>query len=224
MFHTPRIPRVRQPGPAFFVAVLALIVALGGTSYATITVTGAQIRDGSITTRDIRNGTLRAEDFGRQLLAGRQVGTSEQGHARPAGRRPQPAPARAVGAPLTFDTLPSGQILAGVFDVRGNAVQAGDTFRTTLPFGHKLPAHPTAVRLLANPGFTTPDCQGSGGDPEPAPGVLCIYVDGTGNQPDVRINFAGSNNVVQLTGTGLAVRATRPGGLYAFGGWAYKVP
>jgi hypothetical protein len=112
----------------------------------------------------------------------------------------------------------------GVFDVRGQAVQAGETFRTTLPFGHKLPEQPTAVRLLANPGFTTPDCQGWGGDPDPAPGVLCIYVDATGNQPDVRINFGGVANLVELTGTGLAVRATRPGALYTFGAWAYKAP
>ncbi len=219
MPHIPRILSVRRPTPAFFVAMLALIVALGGTSYAAITVTGAQIKDGSITTRDIRNGTLRAEDFGRQLLAGQQGAKGENGDAGLAAPRSQPARARAASSALA-----SGEILAGAFEVRGDAVQAGDTFRTTLPFGHKLPAYPTAVRLLSNPGFTTPDCQGWGGDPDPAPGVLCIYVDGTGNQPDVRINFAGGNNVVLLTGTGLAVRATRPGALSAFGGWAYRVP
>lgn len=218
MAPTPRILSIRRPSPAILVAVLALIVALSGTSYAAMTVTGAQIKDGSITTRDIRNGTLRAEDFG-QPPAGRQGANGEKGDAGLAAPRSQPAPARAASSALS-----SGEILAGVFEVRGEAVQAGDTFRTTLPFGHKLPAYPTAVRLLSNPGFTTPDCQGWGGDPEPAPGVLCIYVDGTGNQPDVRINFAGGNNVVELTGTGLAVRATRPGGLSAFGGWAYRVP
>ena len=178
--------------------MIALSVALGGTSYAAITVTGAQIKDGSITTRDIRDHTLCTQDFA-------------------PGSRPALASAASAG-------LQSGDILAGVFDVRGQAVQAGDIFRTTLPFGHKLPAHPTAVHLLADPGFTTPDCQGWGGDPDPAPGVLCIYVDGTGNQPDVRINFAGAANLVELTGTGLAVRATSPGELHAFGAWAYKVP
>jgi hypothetical protein len=209
------------------VALLALIVALGGTSYAAITVTGAQIKDGSITTRDIRNRTLRAEDFGHRLPAGPQGAKGEKGEkgdTGPAASRSQPALAGPASATLTSDALSSGEILAGVFEVRGQAVQAGDTFRTALPFGHKLPARPTAVRLLANPGVTTPDCQGWGGDPEPAPGVLCIYVDGTGNQPDVRINFAGGNNVVLLTGTGLVVRATRPGELSAFGGWAYNVP
>ena len=170
--------------------------------------TGAQIKDGSITSRDIRDHTLRAKDFEHQLLAGPQ---GEPRDAGPAAPRLQPAPAGIASDAPTSEGLSSGEILAGVFDVRGQAVQAGDTFRTTLPFGHKLPAQPTAVRLLADPGFTTPDCQGWGGDPDPAPGVLCIYVDGTGNQPDVRINFAGAANLVELTGTGLAVRATSPG-------------
>ena len=216
MRKTPRIPRVRRPSPALVVAVLALSVALGGTSYAAITITGAQIKDGSITTRDIRNRSLRAEDFQDRLPAapaGKQTGA-----AAPAPRS-QPAATAAAS-----DALASGEILAGAFEVRGQAVQAGQTFRTTLPFGHKLPAQPTAVRLLSNPGVTTPDCQGWGGDPDPAPGVLCIYVDGTGNEPDVRINFAGASNLVLLTGTGLAVRATRPGETTAFGAWAYKVP
>ena len=198
MPNTPRLPRLRRPSPALVVAVLALSVALGGTSYAAMTITGAQVKDGSITTRDIRDHTLRTEDFER-------------------GSRPALASAASAG-------LQSGEILAGAFDVRGQATQAGETFRTTLPFGHKLPAQPTAVRLLANPGFTTPDCQGWGGDPDPAPGVLCIYVDATGNEPDVRINFGGAANLVELTGTGLAVRATRPGPLSAFGAWAYRVP
>ncbi|MDA0164284.1 hypothetical protein OM076_28700 [Solirubrobacter ginsenosidimutans] len=212
---------LHRPSPAFLVAVLALSVALGGTSYAAITVTGAQIKDGSVTSRDIRDHTLRAEDFEHQVLAGPQ---GEKGDAGPAAPQLQAAPAGLASDAPTSDAPTSGEILAGVFDVRGQAVQAGDTFPTTLSFGHKLPAQPTAVRLLADPGFTTPDCQGWGGDPDPAPGVLCIYVDGTGNQPDVRINFAGAANLVELTGTGLAVRATRPGALHAFGGWAYKVP
>jgi hypothetical protein len=221
MPNSPRIPWIRRPSPAFIVAVLALIVALGGTSYAAITVTGAQIRDGSITTRDIRDRSLRAEDFRDRLPAGRK---GKQADAGAAAVRSQPAAAGAASDPLSSNTLSSGEILAGAFEIRGHAVQAGQTFRTTLPFGHKLPARPTAVRLLDNPGFTTPDCQGWGGDPEPAPGVLCIYVDGTGNQPELRINFAGISNLVLLTGTGLAMRATRPGEATAFGAWAYKVP
>jgi hypothetical protein len=79
------------------------------------------------------------------------------------------------------------------------------------------------VRVLTE-GETTPDCQGWGGDPDPAPGVLCIFLDGSVSDPGVRINFGGAANLVFLTGTELAFRATRPGLMVAQGGWAYRVP
>jgi hypothetical protein len=53
----------RQLSYANVMSTLALFVALGGTSYAALTITGANIRDGSITSRDIRDGTLRARDL-----------------------------------------------------------------------------------------------------------------------------------------------------------------
>ena len=99
MPNTSRIPRLRRPSPALVVAGLALSVALGGTSYAAITVTGAQIKDGSITTRDIRDRSLRTEDFAR-------------------GTKPALASAASAG-------LQSGDILAGVFDVRDRPSRPG---------------------------------------------------------------------------------------------------
>jgi hypothetical protein len=44
-------------------STLALFIALGGTSYAAVTITGANIRDGSVTSLDIRDGSLRSRDF-----------------------------------------------------------------------------------------------------------------------------------------------------------------
>src|SRR4051812_42695209 len=120
---------LRRPSPAFVVAALALSVALGGTSYAAITVTGAQIKDGSITTRDIRDHTLRTEDFTRKAAPALPSAASAalqptQTSAASAGLPPAQASAASAG-------LQSGDILAGVFDVRGQAAQAGETFRTT---------------------------------------------------------------------------------------------
>lgn len=52
------------------VASLALFAALGGSSYAAISVTGAQVRDGSLSGRDVRNGSLSGSDVhDRSLLA-----------------------------------------------------------------------------------------------------------------------------------------------------------
>jgi hypothetical protein len=40
------------------VATLALFVALGGSSYAALTITGADVRNGSLTQRDLKRNTL----------------------------------------------------------------------------------------------------------------------------------------------------------------------
>jgi hypothetical protein len=44
--------RGRRPGHATVVAYLALFIALGGSSYAAIKITGKQVKDSSLTGRD----------------------------------------------------------------------------------------------------------------------------------------------------------------------------
>ena len=65
--------RFLRPSPSMIVAVLALVVALGGTSYAALVVTGKSVKDGSLTGRDVKNRSLLAADFrSGQLRAGAQ--------------------------------------------------------------------------------------------------------------------------------------------------------
>jgi hypothetical protein len=44
------------------VATMAMFAALGGSSYAAISITGKQVRDASLSGRDIRNGSLTSRD------------------------------------------------------------------------------------------------------------------------------------------------------------------
>ena len=48
----------RLPSPAMVVAAVALVVALGGSAYAAIVVTGKNIRNGTITGADLKNRSL----------------------------------------------------------------------------------------------------------------------------------------------------------------------
>lgn len=51
----------RRPSPALIVSVIALFVALGGSAYA-LTITGANVRNNSLTgadIRDVKGGDLR---------------------------------------------------------------------------------------------------------------------------------------------------------------------
>ncbi len=68
--------RVRRPSPAMVVACAALIVALGGTSYAAIrlpkdSVGSKQIKTNAVTTSKVKDGSLQSKDFkSGQLPAG----------------------------------------------------------------------------------------------------------------------------------------------------------
>lgn len=63
-----------RPSPAMVVAIIALVVALGGTSYAAVRIGSANIKTGAVNSRtlknndvrgkDVRNGTLSAADLG----------------------------------------------------------------------------------------------------------------------------------------------------------------
>jgi hypothetical protein len=63
------------------VAYLALFAALGGTAYAAVTVTGKNIKDGTVTGRDVKNSSL-----GKNKLTATAV-SSLAGHAAPQDRR-----------------------------------------------------------------------------------------------------------------------------------------
>jgi len=59
----------RRPSPALVLAAIALFAALSGTAYA-LTITGANVRDGSLTGADIRNRSLTQSDLRGRSLKG----------------------------------------------------------------------------------------------------------------------------------------------------------
>jgi hypothetical protein len=91
------------------IAYLALFVALGGTSYAAVTVTGRtvknntltgiDVRNNSLTTNDIRDRSLLQRDFRRgQLPRGPRGARGEEGARGSAGPRGNRGPAGSTGA------------------------------------------------------------------------------------------------------------------------------
>jgi hypothetical protein len=58
---------------ANLVATLALFVALGGSSYAALNVTGANIANGTVRSADIKNNDVRGKDIRDRSVTGRDV-------------------------------------------------------------------------------------------------------------------------------------------------------
>ncbi len=64
---------IRMPSPAMAVALLALFVAMAGTSYAAVRITGKDVANGSLTGADVRSSTLAGVDIRNSALASRDV-------------------------------------------------------------------------------------------------------------------------------------------------------
>jgi Collagen triple helix repeat (20 copies) len=68
-----------RPSPALVVAIVALFVAFSGTATAALVMTGAQIKNGTITGKDLRNRTLGTNKLSKKALS------SLKGQRGPAG-------------------------------------------------------------------------------------------------------------------------------------------
>lgn len=124
------------------VASLALFAALGGSSYAALSITGKQVRDGSLsgrdvhdaslTGRDVRDRSLMAQDFkAGQLAAGTQGPKGEPGAPGLVGPKGDPG---ATGSPG----------LSGVEKVVATVVNNSPTRREVL-----FPECPDGKRVIA---------------------------------------------------------------------------
>jgi hypothetical protein len=63
-----RFPRLRRPSPALAIAVLALVVALGGSAYAVSRINGSAIKRRSIPGDRIRNNALTGTEINKARL------------------------------------------------------------------------------------------------------------------------------------------------------------
>jgi hypothetical protein len=58
----------KRPSAAMIVAVVAMVMALGGTAYASIVITGKNVRNGSLVGADIKNKSLGGKDIKNDYL------------------------------------------------------------------------------------------------------------------------------------------------------------
>ena len=71
--------RIRRPSPAMVVALTALFVALGGSSYAALKIGTKDLKNGSVTSAKIRDGTIGSRDIGRRTRGGLRGAKGDKG-------------------------------------------------------------------------------------------------------------------------------------------------
>ena len=85
--------RPGRPSPPMLVALVALFVALGGSSCAAIAITGKNIKDGSVTAKDVKNRTLGAKELSKRAVSSLRGRRGATGPSGPAGATGQAGPA-----------------------------------------------------------------------------------------------------------------------------------
>ena len=139
------------------VSLIALFVALGGTSYAAFTVTGKHVKNSSLTGKDLKNSSVTGADVKNRSLSG---GDFKRGQlpAGPQGARGRTGPrgltgaagsARAYGEVSATGVLTRSKNIAGITKLAGQGRYCINTtfgavsnIVATLTFGSALDGTP----------------------------------------------------------------------------------
>jgi len=199
------------PSPATVLASAALVVALGGTSYAAMTlpaksVGARQLKNNAVSSRHVKNHSLLKVDFkAGQLPAGTTGATGATGATGTTG---------ATGPAGPFpDALPTGKTIRGAYNMGGTAAAAGALATTSISFYFPLAAAPT-VKIVLQGAVAPAECPGNVTTPQAQPGFLCIYEESRTNTPGVTLNSVKSYGATIFTNSSAA------GGFFSYGAWA----
>jgi hypothetical protein len=116
--------RIHRPTPALIVAVVALFMALGGTSYAALKITGKNVQNSTLTGVDVKNKSLGAKEHKPDSLGGAQINEALLGTVPMAAKATdadnlggQPASSFMVKQPRGFEAP-----IPNVLNIANNAV------------------------------------------------------------------------------------------------------
>jgi hypothetical protein len=124
--------RLRRPSPATLIALLALFVALGGPAEAAKLINGSRIKRGTITSKQVKDRSLTSRDLSKGT---RKALTKTPAHSVGSGQladgsvgAAQLRPGSITAAAMAANSITSGTIIdkqVGNADIGDNAVSAG---------------------------------------------------------------------------------------------------
>jgi len=119
--------------PTLLIVVLAFVVAGATSATAAMIITGAQIKDGTVTSKDIKDKSLKLKDFAPGAKTGLTGATGPQGPAGPKGATGATGPQGTPGVP----GLPGVSGYEIVLNTATAAAGASATATATCPAGKK---------------------------------------------------------------------------------------
>lgn len=212
---------------AHAVAYLALFTALSGSAYAAsalpkASVGSRQLRTAAVNSAKVKDGSLRAVDFGAgQLPRGERGATGATGERGPAGPQGERGPS---GYSIFDGPPPAGTTLSGFFDMQ-MPLATGKKAASAVSFPVTLAASQPAIVAFAPsvgaaPSETDAKCTGSAEEPTAPAGEVCIYSRGESG--------SGGFEWMEVSNRGFAISMTASGGNPDFvsfrATWAYTAP
>jgi hypothetical protein len=198
----------RAPSPALIISLIALFVALGGTSYAAIAI---HLPKNSVGTAQIKNGAVTAKKINATgLVVSHATSASHLGGIDPDGYQ--------------RSTLPSGQTEEGVYAVWDRAASSGGYMGDTVTFPVALAADiPAAnVTFVGYPATSATHCAGLG---YADAGYLCIYETYKGNSDySNTFNPVTTHGGASRLGFSSYFEFSGSGGAWSYGAWAVTAP
>ena len=180
--------------------VLGALIATAATAGAASLITGKQIKDGTITAKDLSKA-LRAQI----------ARTGAPGPQGPAGGDGAPGSKGDPGPVL--DVVPSGKTIRGVYDVGGSSSAANDIISGGVTFPIPMPARLKTHFVAAGAVPPSPCAGGTPQAPRADPGQLCVFENaslGTGPTlpSDILDPATNEGEVTNVAGFGIFFRAT----------------
>jgi hypothetical protein len=211
--------RLRAPSPALVISLIALFVALGGTTYA-----ATNLPKNSVGTKQLKNGAVTKTKINKKTISALKGNAGPPGPPGPPGPKGDPGPA----GPFPTGNLPSGATVRGNFFMTGVAAASGSQAVDSLSFVYPLASAPTPHFIDAG---TAPPagCPGTADDPKAAAGQLCIYektISGPVGARDVcGLDVGGSSCPgSNRWGAGVYELSTGTGRFQSYGTWAVTAP
>jgi hypothetical protein len=175
---------LRHPSAALIVSTIALIVALGGTSYAAFSlpknsVGTKQLKNGAVTTNKIAKSVqvsdalraYHANSADTATSANQATSAVSATIATTAGHASSADTATTAGS---AGTLASGKSLTGVYMVGSQGPVPGSSANGSITFAFPLASAPTG-HIIRNGAASTAQCPGTVSNPQAAPGNFCLY-------------------------------------------------
>lgn len=231
--------KVGRPSYANVVSTLALFIALGGVSYAAVTLPA-----NSVSSKQIKRGAVKNSDLGKSAVTGSKV---KNGSLLSGDFKPGQLPAGATGAQglkgdkgdagtngtsgrdFTVETtLQPGQTEKGVYSAYGGG-PAGSAMSDSISFRVPLSADISGGNVhwdAQGGGVADPtNCPGTSAAPQAAAGHLCLYETSFINRTfapvlDPAANAEGAGQL----GFSVAFSIPTNGASWSYGSWAVTAP